>query len=386
MTVLLIAANSLRRLVRTRTNLFFVFVLPLVLILVLGSTAGGFEPRIGVVTGADPSALAAEFADQLAAGGGAEVTEYVEETEAREQLQREELSAVVILPEGYGENLSEQAAATVEYLALPDGSGFEQRGLVEAVVADQNARLRAAGLVAAETGVAFEGGLATVAEVEPTVPRTMVTAVDGDGDEFAGSDEFGEIAGRELILFLFLTGMIASAALIQSRRLGVTRRMLATPASVAKVLGGILVGRFGVSVTQGIFIAVATALLFGADWGSWPAALSVIVAFSLVATATAVLVGSMLRNENQSTAVGITLGLAFAAFGGCMVPLEVFPEGLRTAAHVTPHAWANDAFAEVALRGGGVVDITTELAVLLAYAAGLLGLATVMLRRSLQLS
>ncbi|MDH3678316.1 MAG: ABC transporter permease [Acidimicrobiia bacterium] len=385
MTVLLIAANSLRRLVRQRANLFFVFVLPLLLILVLGSTAAGFEPRIGVVTGVEPTPLGAAFADQLEAGGGVEVTTFADEAEARDLLQREELSAVVILPEGYGETFAGGPTA-VEYLALPDGNGFEQQGLVDAVVADQNAKLRAARLVASEAGIDLDAGLATVAEVEQGVPRTAVLTVDADGEDFAGSDEFGQVAGQQLVLFLFLIGMIASAAIIQSRRLGVTRRMLATPASTGQVLGGILLGRFGVAVVQGVFIAVATSLVFGADWGSWPAALAVIGVFSLVATAAAVLVGSMLHNENQSTAVGMSVGLAFAAFGGCMVPLEVFPDGLRRAAHVTPHAWANDAFAEVVQRGGGIVDVTTELAVLLVYAAGLLGLATVMLRRSLQLS
>ena len=50
MNALYIAGVNLRRLFRDRTSLFFVFVLPIVLIVVLGMTYGGRSaPRMGIV-------------------------------------------------------------------------------------------------------------------------------------------------------------------------------------------------------------------------------------------------------------------------------------------------------------------------------------------------
>ena len=50
MKALWIAAANLRRTFRVRTNIFFVFIFPMVLILVLGATFGGSSsPRLGVV-------------------------------------------------------------------------------------------------------------------------------------------------------------------------------------------------------------------------------------------------------------------------------------------------------------------------------------------------
>jgi ABC-2 type transport system permease protein len=66
-----------------------------------------------------------------------------------------------------------------------------------------------------------------------------------------------------------------------------------------------------------------------------------------------------------------------------MVPLEVFPDRLRQIAHLTPHAWANDAFSELLERDGGLPDVLGELAVLLGVAALLIALATWSLRRAL---
>ncbi|NNK91061.1 MAG: ABC transporter permease, partial [Acidimicrobiia bacterium] len=50
MKVLTIATNSVVRLFRERTNIFFVFILPLLLVMIIGLVfGGGFTPRIGLV-------------------------------------------------------------------------------------------------------------------------------------------------------------------------------------------------------------------------------------------------------------------------------------------------------------------------------------------------
>ena len=66
-----------------------------------------------------------------------------------------------------------------------------------------------------------------------------------------------------------------------------------------------------------------------------------------------------------------------------MVPLEVFPDGVRAVAHVTPHAWGNDGFSELLRHDGKLGDVLPELAVLLVYATVLLALATWRLRRAI---
>ena len=66
-----------------------------------------------------------------------------------------------------------------------------------------------------------------------------------------------------------------------------------------------------------------------------------------------------------------------------MVPVEVFPDTTRTIAHVTPHAWGNDAFAALVRRDGNVADIFPELAALAGFAIVLLTLATWRLRKAI---
>jgi ABC-2 type transport system permease protein len=48
---------------------------------------------------------------------------------------------------------------------------------------------------------------------------------------------------------------------------------------------------------------------------------------------------------------------------------------------VTPHAWALDALLAVTIPGRGLADVTTEVLVLVAMAAGLLGASLVVFHR-----
>jgi len=65
------------------------------------------------------------------------------------------------------------------------------------------------------------------------------------------------------------------------------------------------------------------------------------------------------------------------------MPIEFFSSSMRTVAHVTPHAWAMDGYAELVRRDGTFVDILPYLGILLGYAGVLLGLASWRLRRAI---
>lgn len=85
----------------------------------------------------------------------------------------------------------------------------------------------------------------------------------------------------------------------------------------------------------------------------------------------------------QAGAIGPALGMLLGLLGGTMVPAEVFPEAMRTASHLTPHAWAMDAFRGLLLRGETLVDIVPQLAVLAGFAVVLMTLAVWRFRRAL---
>ena len=372
MKVLAIGATGVRRLLRDRSNIFFVFLMPMMLILVLGAAFGGsFESRIGVVsTGSGP--LGEELAGRIGAIDAVAVSEWGDRDEVVLAVERGRLEAAVVIPPGYHDALLDGEELTIEFVARPDASAQALRNAIESTVVEQGSLLRAAALAGKFTDASFAEALET-ADRAAADSRSLVIATRSVGEvsPFQQMGRFELGAYSQLLLFVFLTSMTGSTALIESRRLGVTTRMLATPTPVATIVAGEALARFGVALVQGLFIIVGSSLVFGVSWGDPLGAAAIFILFSLVAAGTAMLMGSVLRNEQQAGGIGVMLGIGLGAFGGAMVPLAVmqmFSPALYRFAHITPHAWGIEAFEEIILHGGTIADIGLELAVLAGFA------------------
>ncbi len=387
MKALFIAANSIRRLLRERANLFFVFALPMLLILVLGAAFGGEgDLRVGIASQGS-GALGAELKDALDSQTGIAATEYADKDSLVLAVERGVLEAGVIIPEGYDETLRAGSPAVLEFVGRPDPTTQALRNTVQSAATRQGALLRAATFAQAQGALGFAQALELAAKIDEAGPLlTVKQEAVGEPFALAGLGKFDLGAYSELLLFIFLTSMTGSAALIQSRQLGISRRMLSTPTPVRTILVGESLGRFGVAMVQGLVIMLGSAVVFGVDWGDPLAAAAILIVFSLGAAGTGMLMGSIFKNDQQAGGLGVLIGLGLAALGGCMLPLsimKVFSPGMWKVAHITPHAWGIEAFEETILRGGGLLDILPYLGILAGFAAVVFGLATWRLRVAL---
>lgn len=385
MAVLAIAATNLRRLLRDRTGLFFIFILPVVLIVVLGTMYGGrTAPRMGIVV-PEPGPLADELVTAVRDGSvQLELRTLASADDLRDRVASGTLEIGLLIPAGYDATLRSGGIAEVTVIGQPTTVLSALREAVDAAIARQAMAVRAARLVAARDALGFDEALA-VARTARADTAGMTVAVErvGEGIFPATTGAFEPGAQSQLVLFMFLTSMTAAVQLILTRQLGVARRMVAAPVRVSTILVGEMLGRFGIAMIQGLFIVVLSSLVFGVDWGDPIAAGSLIILFALVGTGAAMVVGVFSSNPDQASALGVMAGMLLGALGGAMVPLEIFPEPAHTIAYATPHAWAIVGLREVALRGGAIGDILPELGVLALYATALLVLGTWRYRRIL---
>ncbi|WP_181010062.1 ABC transporter permease [Ornithinimicrobium sufpigmenti] len=369
--VLALAALELRRFLSDRINLFFVLVLPLILVAVLG-----------LQSGEGPAA-------RVALGGDGPVAEHV-----GAQLERAEVK-VDRHPgrDGVLGSLGEAAAdlgvvvVSEDPLQLELVSVGEPNPGVEMMVraAVDEVAVRAA-RVEVLTGAGMEPGQAeqVVADAREGEPVPVRVETDNPiAEELAGAGRFEVGASAQMLLFVFLNTLGASAAMIQARRSGAVRRGLAAPVTAGQTVTGLALGRLVIAFFQAGWIIGMSSLLFGVSWGSLPSVLVVVALFGLVASGLAMVVGVVMDSEGPASGVSVGAGLVLAALGGCMVPLELFTDGLRRVAMVTPHAWGYQALAEIQRRDAGVLDVLPQLAVLAGMAAVVLVAGSVLLRRSL---
>lgn len=385
--VLTIAGVELRRLFRDRSNFFFVFVFPFLLVLLIGAQFGGaLRPHLAVTVADDAGPLADDVLDRLETTEVFEIDRVDSAEEVADRVARGAAAVGLTIPSGYDERLRGGGEVEVGLVARQDGSGQQLATAVRSTLASQAALVRAARAVADETGRSTDDSLAAATSAAGVVPGLGVTTRrvgESVFDEFENLGQFDLGASSQLVLFVFLTSVAGgSAALILSREYGVTTRVLSTPTSPGQLLAGQALGRFAVAAVQAAYIAIGTWLMFDVNWGDPLAATVVIGAFCLVSAAAGMLVGSVMSNAAQAGGLGVFASLALAALGGSMAPLEVFPESMRRVAHlVTPHAWANDAFAELVRRGGTLGDVVEEVTVLLVVGVVLLAVASWQLRR-----
>ncbi len=372
-----VAGVELRRWSRDRSNVFFVFVLPIVIIVGVGSLYGaGAVPAVGLVA-------SGEVGEELASVLGEELD--VVRIDDRDDLvlrvERGTLEAGVVVPGDYREKLLAGEIVEIGFVARP---GSLLGPPVEGALSEHAAGARAAAFAAAVTGVAPAGLLPLADLVTAEIPPMRVDARTTGESLFPTTlGRFDIAASSTLILFMFLTALSGAVILVGTKRLGVARRMLATPTSAAEIVAGEALARFGISLVQGVYVVAVTTALFGVTWGDPWAAAALVLVFGAVSAGAATLLGAVFSTEQQAGGIGVMAGIGVAALGGALVPIEFYSPTMRTVAHLTPHAWALDAFAALIREGAGIGDIALELAVLAGFAAVLLAVASVGLRRAL---
>ena len=379
--VLAITGVELKRFLRDRSNIFFVFIFPLLLVMLLGSQFGGEGAQGRVAVAGVDSGLMSSLTEALADDG---VTVTTTEAEAmRTLVARGRVDLGVLVTEEAAAAYDDGSDVDLEVVSSSrrgaPASVERVRTAAAQVTAEQGqvAALTDAGVPTEDARAALAGAAADVA-----APDMRVVDVDDVAQEFAGLGQFDLGAGGQMLNFVFLISLAGSTTLIQARRLGVMRRALAAPVSTTQAVLGQAAGRWVIAMFQGVYIMLATALLFRVDWGAIWVSATVLAVFAAVAAGAAMLLGSLVDNDNAGVGIGIGVALVLAALGGSMMPLEFFPDALRTVSLVTPHAWAYEAFAEIQRHDGTLLDVLPQLAVLAGMAVVLLALGSWALRRS----
>jgi ABC-2 type transport system permease protein len=379
-----IAGNEVRRLVRDRVALLFVVLLPTAIILLIGSTFGAAEGLDVGVIDRDGTAESRALVDGLRDTEGVDV--YRDEGDLRRDIRTGVVSAGLVIPDGYGAALDAGDDATVALVADPTSkSAAAVQAAVRATVGDR-AAVVAAGRAAAGEGAdpdAVAAARQEAAALAPETPEVGVRTITvDDGGEVALGD-FDYTAPSNLVLFTFVNTLVAGTALARERRQGITRRMLATPHGTGTILLGLGASKLSVALLQSTVIVVIGAVLFDVAWGDPLGVGLLILTFALVATFAGLFVGAIATDQEQAASIATPIAIALGMLGGCMWPLFLVPPIMRAAGHLTPQAWAMDAWVTLIWERGGVAAIAGPLAVLAGFAVALGVLATWRLRKSL---
>lgn len=341
-----IVMTEFRRVLRDRMALFFIIVLPVAIIVIVGVVFGAAPTRlrVGLVDNTG-SASTHEFVEALRDDGVLEIEIVALSDDLERGIRTRDLMAGLVVTERAGRPV-------IEVLAPPDS---EMVPILETTV---------------ESAAA---GTASVGIVTETIGATPLIA----------ENQYAYTAPANLVLFVFVNSVSAGVAMVESRRLGVMERMLAAPVTPTMIVLGFGMNRLLFALAQSVLILVVGSILFGVDWGSPTAAAVLVVTWSAVGAMAGLAVGAVARTPEQVTAIGLPVSLGFSMLGGCLWPLGIVGSTMSTVGHVTPQAWAMDAWVELVFDGAGLRAISGNLVILTAFAVILAGVSVYRLRRTL---
>ncbi|MGW4536481.1 ABC transporter permease [Streptomyces chartreusis] len=385
MTALAVTGATLARVLRDRTALFFMVLLPVAIIVVIGVTVSGFDQfRVGLVPASRSGPVASELASDLQDAPGLKARTYDTADDARTALRRAELDAVVVMPNGLDADVRAGRSVAVRVLVEPSGSaGHGAVSSVSAVVAEHAARLQAARFAGEETGTSFDDALTLARGAERAASPIAVRSETVNGRSEFLPLGYSYSTPTMLVLFVFINALAGGAAIVQTRRTGVYARALAAPVTARTLVFGETIAHLLLAVLQSLLIVGIGALAFDVEWGDPLAAGVLVTVWALVGTGAGVLAGALFRTPEQVHAIGPALGIGMGMLGGCMWPLAVVPGWLRSAGHTVPQAWAVDAWTTLLSRDGDLAAILRDVGVLAAFATALLTLASLSLRHRL---
>lgn len=303
-------------------------------------TTGEFQvtPANVAVIDRDGSELSAALAQHVLQGNN-QVQVADEKRAIQDAVARDQVSYLLVIPEGWGEGLlgaarqSTQAPNLETYVSYYSGMGrlldIEVTGYADGLYGMAATLGGSAADVIDATDHAWEGStqVSMVEQAASPLPTSIVTAA-----EFASYP-------------IFSSAMVCIAVLMSSvGRRPVRNRRLASPepASVRNLalLGAcVVIALIGWAWNFGLEVAV----LGGSALASSPVQLALVGAallvYALVSASIGFLAGQLGVSENAANALANILGMVMSFLGGAWTGLSLLPDELLAVAHFTPAYW-----------------------------------------------
>ena len=367
-SLLAVARKELRQISRDRQTLLVMAFVPVFFLLLYGY-ALNFDIRdiALAVEDRDGTPESRALVSAFVSSGYFDLAGRVYSNEEAERLlDLNEARAVLVIPEGFGRDVTTGVTVPVQVIVNGDNANT-----ATTVVGYASSILRTAG-AQYEALRTPTGGAAQTIAVEPRIwynpeLRSTLFLVPG------------------LIAYITMLMAVTSTALaiVREKETGTIEQVRMAPIGTFPFIAGKAVPHFVIALASGGLVFGASMLLFGLPMrGNW---LTLALALSLYLTgalATGLLVSTI--SDTQQVAFQIALLVSMLPtlmLSGFIFPIASMPTALQVITHAVPARYFLEALRGIVLKGTGAADLAPDFAALLIYAATTLTLASVRLAR-----
>ncbi|MEX2014622.1 MAG: ABC transporter permease [Candidatus Saccharimonadales bacterium] len=339
---------DIKRLFRDKVAIFFVFVFPLIFLLIFGSIFGGNDEisfRVGLVNQSD-SEFSGKFAGQIKANKVFNVDKEVANLDdAREKMNRGQLDATIVLPEGFGA-INEKNYPAGEVKILYDENNASAGQTLSSIM----------------DGILKEINNEFVEIQEPLSVTTESTAT-------KGLTQFDYTFSGLLGFTLLSLGIFGPTTVFpRLKQRGVLRRYHTTTLKVwqyftANVVSNAVVGLIAVAV-----MFAAAFLIFDLNMrGDYLNLGIVVILGTILLFGIGLAIGGWAKNENQAAPISQLVVLPMMFLSGVFFPTFLMPELLQNITKFIPLTPIVDSVRYVVTEGKTVLELGPEMTVMLGW-------------------
>lgn len=344
------ARIDIKRLFRDKVAIFFVFVFPLIFLLIFGSIFRGGNDvsfKIGLLNNSD-TAFAKQFVGQMEKNKIFKIDESVTDMDAaKEKMNRGQIDAVIVLPESFGavqpEHEYPSGTATVLYSQSNATAGTTLGSIMEGVFKDINEKL---------------------------VPSVQPFTVESESTATKGLTQFDYTFSGILGFTLLSLGIFGPTTVFpRLKQRGVLRRYHTTTLKVWQYFTGNVISNAGVGLmAAALMFCVALLPYFGLNMrGSYLNLAIVLVLGVTMLFGIGLALGGWAKNENQAAPLAQLVTLPMMFLSGVFFPTFLMPQFLQNISQFIPLTPIVDSIRLIITENASLLDLGPQLAVIIGW-------------------
>jgi len=160
-----------------------------------------------------------------------------------------------------------------------------------------------------------------------------------------------------LVMFVFLNLLVSGAGIAEDRASGRLRRIAMAPVSHRAIVLGKLLGRFAIGWIQIIYM-LAFGLVVGIRWADHPWVFFAFLSlFALAAASLGILMGTLFKDPDKCASIAVWVAILLSPLGGLWWPIDLVGPVMRQIAYLVPTGWAMEGVNSMLAFGAGAADV-----------------------------
>lgn len=349
-----IVFNNLKRILKVKSNLIIMFIMPLIFITIfMMQTYGGATTTVGIVD-KDNTKFSSMIIDNLKEKNN---VIYIKESDIKSKLVSSSIDYGMVIDKGFTKNIINNKDANIQGYSIKESNmSLPTKFYIDSYINS------AKNIGAASRGdeKAFYAGLNNYSKGNLEVSYKQLANTKSKGT----STLIG--LGFLIMSMLFLSNMTAQI-ILDDKKNKTFYRIFASPISARNYMLQNVLSFFMILMIQLAVIFAIMKLGFNAYFGpSIIPMFGLFAIFSLVCVSLGVAISSISKDTRQAGALNTFITVPMCMLGGCFWPRDFMPDVLLKISNFIPTTWVLKG-AEKLINGDGIGSIFTDVMVLLLF-------------------